>query len=209
MKTTETAVQANQTPKSQAAILKLVTVSMLSAVSFVLFLFEFPIIPGMEHLKIDLSDIPALVGALLFGPWWGVLIELIKNALQLLVRGMGSQMGFGNIMNFLVGCAYIVPFTFEYRYLTKYSIPKIAALIHAAVLGMVAIVGVGIVGNYLIDPPFFKYVMNIELTSEMLWPAIWSATALNAIKGGLLTVVSFPLLLVLMDRLKKILRRPA
>ena len=190
--------------KSQKKLVKLVTVAMLSAVSFVLFLFEFPIIPGASHLKLDLSDIAALIGGLLYGPVWGVVIELIKNIIELLVKGFGSQMGFGNIMDFVAGSAYIVPFCISYKVMTKKNgDKKVVALIVASVIGLASRILIGIGANYLIDPPFFKYFIGFELTSATLWPAIWSATAINAIKGVMLSIASFPIVLVLLDRLKK------
>ena len=54
-------------------------VAMLSAISAVLMFFEFPIpfiAPGFY--KIDLSEVPVIVGAFAMGPVAGVVIEFIK-----------------------------------------------------------------------------------------------------------------------------------
>ena len=196
-----------ETPKARNEnLVKVVTIAMLSAVSFVLYLLEFPILPSMGHLKLDFSDIPALLAGLMFGPGWAVPVELLKNVIEMLVKGMGTQMGFGNLMNFIVGCAYIVPFCLVYQKLVGKDKKKPVAIVVASAVGIVSIIGFGIVGNYFIDPPFFKYFLGVELTSETLWPAIWSATALNAIKGVMLSVVSFPIILALVDRLKKAMK---
>ncbi|HBF76360.1 MAG TPA: ECF transporter S component, partial [Clostridiaceae bacterium] len=64
---------------------KLVKISVLSALSFVLMLIEFPLPIFPEFLKIDLGDIPAIIGGFALGPFAGFLIELIKNLLHLLV----------------------------------------------------------------------------------------------------------------------------
>ncbi len=192
---------------SKNSLVKLVTVAMLIAVSLVLYLLEFPIIPSVGHLKLDFGDIPALIGGLIYGPWWGVLIELVKNLIEMLIKGLGTQMGFGNLMNFLVGSAYILPFCFVYKAMTKKEkFKRPFAVVVSSVCGLVSIVLIGIAGNYFIDPPFFKYFLGVELTSETLWPAIWSATAINAIKGTMLSVVSLPIILALLDRLKKIVK---
>ena len=55
--------------------------AMLSAVSFVLAFFEFPVPLSPAFARMDLSDFPALIGAFAFGPVSGLLIELVKNAL--------------------------------------------------------------------------------------------------------------------------------
>lgn len=180
---------------------KIVLLGIFSAMSFVLYLFEIPVIPTLSHLKIDLSDLPALIGSVFFGPLFGVIIELIKNILELIFKGIGTQMGFGNIMNFIVGCAYIVPFSLIFR---KYAFGKevngkkraLVAVI-GGIIGIICIIVLGIGANYFIDPLFFKYFLGIELTSEALWGAIWGATALNAIKGVMLAVAGYPLMLVL------------
>ncbi|MGN1195367.1 MAG: ECF transporter S component [Acutalibacteraceae bacterium] len=205
---------ATKTPLTTAAkpkarnekLVKIVTVAMLSAVSFVLYLLEFPILPSMGHLKLDLSDIPALLAGLMFGAQWAVPVELLKNIIELIVKGMGTQMGFGNLMNFIVGCAYIIPFCLVYQKLIGKEKKRAASIVIASVVGIVSIIVFGIIGNYFIDPPFFKYFLGVELTSETLWPAIWSATALNAIKGVMLSIVSFPIILALIDRLKKAMK---
>lgn len=191
--------------RQSSNLVKLVTVSMLCAVSFVLFLLEFPVIPAFSHLKLDFSDVPALIGGLLYGPWWAVVIELVKNLIELLVKGVGTQMGFGNLMNFIVGCAYTVPFCIVYKKIFKKAInKKSSAIIAASIIGIISIVAVGIFANYFIDPPYFKYFLGVELTEQALWPAIWSATTINAIKGAMLSVLSFPVVLALLERLKKI-----
>ena len=58
---------------------KLIKISLLSAIALILMYFDFPVIPIFPWLKIDLSDVPALLGAFGFGPIVGILIELIKN----------------------------------------------------------------------------------------------------------------------------------
>ena len=79
---------------------KFIKISLLGAIAVVLMYFDFPI-PFLPFpwLKIDLSDIPALMGAFAFGPMSGVLIELLKNLLILIVKGTGT--GFvGEMANF-------------------------------------------------------------------------------------------------------------
>ena len=183
---------------------KIALLAMLSAMAFVLFLFEIPLIPGNSYLKLDLSDIPALAGGILRGPVSAVIVELIKNVVELLVKGLGTQLGFGNIMNFVVGVAYVVPFAVAYKKLVKKQKSEIAILISSAI-GLVSIVVLGVCGNYVIAPLFFKYFMNTILTGDALWGAIWSATILNLIKGVFLSIVSFPLIKVVCERIKKMI----
>ncbi len=190
---------------SQKALIRIVVVAMLSAVSFVLFLLEFPVIPSLSHLKLDFSDVPALISGVIFGPLSAVTVELVKNLIELLVKGMGTQMGYGNIMNFIVGCAYVVPFCIVYRKLNK-SGKKDKGILLGSVIGIVTIVAIGIFANYFIAPFFFKNFLGIQLDSAGLWAAVWGATAVNAIKGVMLSVISFPVIRVLIERLKKFVK---
>ncbi len=181
---------------------KMVFTGLLSAISFVLFLFEFQVIPGVEHLKLDFSDIPALIGAIFFGPAVGVGVEFIKNIIEMSVKGIGTQMGFGNLMNFLVGCAYIVPFSIVFNKLSKKeNSTAFKNTVISSVFGVISIIVIGIAGNYIIAPLFFKYFMGVILPSNALWAAIWGATALNAIKGVMLSVVAYPSMVLLSSRL--------
>ncbi len=190
---------------SQKALIKIVTIAMLSAVSFVLFLLEFPVIPSLSHLKLDFSDVPALISGVIFGPISAVTVELVKNIIELLVKGVGTQMGYGNIMNFIVGCAYVVPFCIVYRKFDK-SGKKDKGILLGSVTGIAVIVGVGILANYFIAPLFFKHFLGIELDSAGIWAAVWGATAVNAIKGVMLSVISLPVIKVLIERLQKFVR---
>lgn len=183
---------------------KIAITAMLSAISFVLFLFEFPVLAAFGHLKLDFSDVPAIVGGLLCGPWSAVVIELMKNLIELMVKGLGTQMGFGNIMNFIVGCAYVLPFCFCYKtFSQKLKIKRSINIALSGIIGIISITVIGVLGNYFIDPPFFKYFLGVNLSSQALWSAIWAATAVNAIKGVMLTVLGFPVIMAVISRIKK------
>ena len=83
-----------QQPK-RAAALNIRTITMtalLSAIAYVLAFAEFPVPLSSSFAKMDLSDFPALIGAFAFGPISGLLIELVKNAVQLMTT---STVGIG------------------------------------------------------------------------------------------------------------------
>ncbi len=190
--------------KKENKIQHISLIAMLSAISLVLFFLEFPVIPSLSHLKLDFSDIPALVSGVIFGPVSAIVVELVKNLLELIIKGMGTQMGYGNLMNFLVGCAYVVPFSIVYGKMKKKDGKK--GIVLACLAGTVTILVVGFFANYLIAPLFFKHFLGITLDSAGIWAAVWGATAINGIKGVMLSVVSFPLIRVVIDRLKKFVK---
>lgn len=191
--------------KENKSIKKISIIAMLSAVSFVLFLLEFPVIPSLGHLKLDFSDVPALITGVLYGPFASVVVELIKNFIELLVKGVGTQMGFGNLMNFIVGCAYVVPFVICYNKLCKNN-SKVKSILIGSISGIVSILVFGFIANYFIAPLFFKYFLGITLDSAGLWTAVWGATAINAIKGVMLSILSYPIIKIVIDRLNKLVK---
>jgi len=172
----------------QKRLRTIIITALLSAIAVALYFLEFPLFPAAGHLKLDFSDIPALLGAVLFGPGWGVVVELIKNLIEMLVKGIGTQMGFGNLMNFVVGVAFIVPYAFVVRHVRKKSgKASWKALAAASAAGMVTIVAVGLVMNFLITPLFFRCFLNIEISTAMVVGIVGYATALNAIKAAILS----------------------
>ena len=192
--------------KNKNSLIILAACAMLSAMSFVLMLLEFPVTPpAMGHLKMDFSDIPALFAGVLFGPACSVVVELVKNLLELMVKGVGTQMGFGNLMNFIVGCAYVLPFSIIIRR-KKEQMKQTKNLLIASVAGVACIVVIGVCANYFVAPLFFKYFLGIEIDGATLWSAVASATALNAIKGVMLSVISFPIVKGMVDRVKKLVK---
>lgn len=137
---------------------RFIKLSLLSAIAVILMYIDFPIIPIFPWLKIDLSDVPALMGAFAFGPLAGVIIELMKNLLILIVKGTGT--GFvGEFANFLVGVALVWPAALVYK---KNKTKKTAIL--GMVLGVLCIEVVGILANvYLLLPAYGMAMSKAEL----------------------------------------------
>jgi riboflavin transporter FmnP len=94
---------------------KLVMTAMLSAVATVLMFIEVPI-PALipSFVKMDISDLPALIGTFSMGPIAGVVISLLKNVLHIAIKGTSSA-GVGELCNFLLGCFFVVPAGLIYK----------------------------------------------------------------------------------------------
>ena len=137
---------------------RFIKLSLLSAIAVILMYIDFPVIPIFPWLKIDLSDVPALMGAFAFGPLAGVIIELMKNLLILIVKGTGT--GFvGEFANFLVGVALVWPAALVYK---KNKTKKTAIL--GMALGVLCIEVVGILANvYLLLPAYGMAMSKAEL----------------------------------------------
>ena len=84
----------------RAATRMIVCVGMLAAISTILMLFEFPLpflAPGFYEL--DFSEVPILIGAFALGPVAGVLTELVKVLLNLVVNFHVCASGFTDLQD--------------------------------------------------------------------------------------------------------------
>lgn len=184
-----------------------VSVAMLSAVAFVLMLFEFPLITS-SYLKMDFSDIPAIIGGIIFGPVYSVIIELVKNILELVIKGMGTQMGFGNLMNFVVGCAFAVPYSIIIRrfYKNKSDKGQAVSIIVASAVSTIITVGLGFFANLGIAPLFFEYFLNNPLDFNGALTAAVAATIFNPIKCAILIAVMAVVVSLALPRIRKAIK---
>ncbi|HEX2937698.1 MAG TPA: ECF transporter S component [Ruminiclostridium sp.] len=182
----------------------IVYTGVMAALSIILYFIEFPIIPGSNYLMIDASDLPAAIAGIILGPGAAVAVELIKVLFHVIVKGMGSTMGFGDLINFIVGVAVTVPFSAVYRAAAKRFSNKFTAMVLAGISGLVSMAAVGVVANYFIAPPYFEFFLHFKLTPPALWAAIGSATILNIVKSILIAVVMIPIITLLNKKVIKI-----
>jgi riboflavin transporter FmnP len=162
---------------------KIVKISALSAIAFVLyFILEFPLLPGAPFLKFDFSDVAALVGGFALGPIAGVLIELLKNVLHLLLKANeGSPVG--ELANFIVGSALILPAALVYR---KNKTRK-SALLGMAV-GTVCLTIVAALFNYFVFIPLYSPTLLDSGAGTYIMSII---VPFNLIKGVIVSIVTF------------------
>ncbi len=127
---------------------------MLSAIGFILMYVEFsvPIMPAF--IKLDLSELPALIGSFAFGPSCGVLVCLIKNLLHMPVSTTGFV---GELANFILGAIFVGIAGLIYK---KHKTKKSAML--ASVVGAVAMGIASFPVNLYLTYPFYYNFMPKE-----------------------------------------------
>ena len=102
------------TGKSKVGVRRMVQIAMLAAVAVILMAFEIPLPFAPAFYKIDFSEVPVLVGCFALGPTAGIVIELLKIVLHMLIHGTQTA-GVGDLGNFLVGCAFVLPAAIIYK----------------------------------------------------------------------------------------------
>lgn len=100
--------------RSKGRVRKMVQIAMLSAIAVILMAFEIPLPFAPSFYKIDFSEVPVLIGCFAMGPAAGVAIEFLKILLHMLIHGTTTA-GVGDLANFLVGCALVLPAALIYK----------------------------------------------------------------------------------------------
>lgn len=163
----------------------LIKIALLSAIAVVLMYFDFPILPGFDFLKIDLSDVAALIGAFAYGPIVGAIIELIKNILILLVKG-STSVGIGEVANLIIGVSLIVPAALIY---SKNKTRKTA--VKGLIAGTITMSIVGALANYFVFIPMYKaYLPSLNTTIGIVEYLTYGIIPFNLIKGTLVSIVT-------------------
>ncbi len=171
-----------------ARLLKLIIIALLGTISMVLLFLNFPIPFLPPYLKIDFSEVPALIAGLLFTPVAGILVEAIKNLLYLLYTGAADPVGV--VANFVAGTLFIYPVALLYHKLKgKKSI--VTGLITGTV---VMALGMGVL-NYLVILPAYSWFMGWETMSGTvkLTTVLGGVLPFNFVKGVILTTLFIPL----------------
>lgn len=124
--------------KSTQRVRNLAVTGMLSAVGCVLMMLDFPLpmlIPGF--VKMDFSELPALLASFSIGPMAGVAVCLLKNVLAAIFHG--STLGIGEVCNFLMGAVFSGVAGLIYKHHKTRKTAVIGALVGAAVMAVASV----------------------------------------------------------------------
>ena len=147
---------------SKLDVRKMTVTAMLSAIAFVLMFLDtaVPIMPSF--IKLDLSELPALIATFALGPVCGVIVCLIKNLLHLLITTTG---GVGELSNFILGAAFVLPAGLIYQHKKT----KKNAII-GAIVGALAMAIISFPSNLFIVYPVYYNFMPKDVIIAALVP---------------------------------------
>ena len=136
--------------------------------------FNLPFMPSF--LKFDFSELPVLVGSYALGPWYGVLIELLKNLIHLPATGTA---GIGEASNFLTGSIYVF---------TAGSIYKKNRTRKGAIISMaIATLALGVIAcplNYFVTLPLYGTVLHFPMEA-----IVGMASAVNPMVSSKISLI--------------------
>lgn len=177
---------------------RLITISMLSAIAFILTFIKFPLPFLPPYLTLDFSDVPTLLATFLLGPVAGILVALIKNILNFLFN-MGDPVG--PVANFLAGVSFLL----SAYYVTKRQgrqgdTPR--SLVMGLAIGTIVMTIVLSILNYFVLLPLYGMIFNLGDVFNNLKIIILSGVIpLNIIKGIVISII----FALLYRRLKRVL----
>lgn len=155
-------------------------IAILTAISAVIMLLEFPLPFAPSFYELDLSETVILMGGFAMGPMAAVMMELLKNILNLLMNGTITA-GVGEFANFAMGCALVVPAAVIYKYKKT-----IKGAILALCVGVLSLVVVGAFVNYFIMIPAYVALVGFPLDA-----IVGMAKEVNPLVGSLESMIVF------------------
>ncbi|OKL38014.1 ECF transporter S component [Domibacillus mangrovi] len=178
----------------------LTMLGLLSTISYLLMLINFPIPPFPPFLMIDFSDIPALIAAVVFGPIAGITVEFLKNVLNFIMIGSPTGVPVGHLANFVAGVTFILPVYYVYkRFESKKAMP------FAILTGVIFMsVMMSVLNYYVILPAYTLFLGSPAMSGpEMRQMIVTSILPFNIVKGMIVGIVYYMIFVRLNSWTKK------
>ena len=176
---------------------KIAMIGVFSAIATVLHIFDFPVFFAPGFYKLDFSEIPALIGGFAFGPVAGVMIEICKILLKLMIKGTSTAF-VGDLANFVIGCSFVLPASIIYM---MKKTKKNAIVACVAGTFCMTVFGSAFNAVYLL-PAFSKlYGMPLEVIigmgtevnaaiTDITTLVLFAVVPMNLLKGTIVSVVT-------------------
>ncbi|MBE6065486.1 ECF transporter S component [Clostridium cochlearium] len=173
-----------------------IKITLLSTIAFLLMYIELAVPFFPEFLKIDISDIPALMGAFALGPVEGVIIQLLKNILHGI---FATKTGFvGEVANFVVGSVLV----FVAGYIYRNNKSKRSAFV-GLVAGTITMSVIAGILNLYVFIPLYQKILHIPIEAFVQMTAkvnpsvnslgtlvLWSIVPFNLLKGVFISALT-------------------
>ncbi len=136
-------------------IRRIAVIGIMSAVSAVLMMLSFniPIMPSF--IKMDFSELPALITAFSIGPVSGVIVCFIKNLINLMFT---TTAGVGELSNFVLGACLVLSAGLIYKKMKTRKGALIGAIVGSLIMAVLSIPW-----NYYITYPAYINILNFPL----------------------------------------------
>lgn len=179
---------------------QMVMIAILATLSFVLMLFQFPILPAASFLKIDFSIIPILLGLVIYDLKSAYAVLLLRILLKLFLHNEGIGELIGLPMNIIAMGVFVLAFAmFWKKNQTRRS------YITASIIGTVFLTVSMVVLNYVFAIPLYATFANFDIAKIIGVANYLLAMVIpfNIIEGVILSLVFAVVFVVLKPVIKR------
>ncbi len=157
------------TAKPRVTTRALVVTAMLSAIGYVLMLLNFSVPFMPSFIKLDISELPALIASFSLGPVYGVAVCLVKNLLNMLQT---QTFGIGDLSNFLLGTMFVLPAGVIYQRMKSRKGALIGSLAGAVIMAL----GSVLTNIFLVYPLYYNFMSKEAILNayQAILPAMKS-----------------------------------
>lgn len=175
-------------------------IAILGALSFVLMFFSFPIIPGADFLKIELSILPILLGLVLLDLRSAYAILILRSVLKLLLNNKGVNDYIGLPMNMAALGIFVLVFALLWK-----GRESRKTFILTSLVATVSLTAVMLLLNYVYAIPLYATFANFDIAAFIGVRTYLTAMVLpfNLIQGLIFSLVfgvTYPALKSLLER---------
>lgn len=157
---------------------------MLAALAVILVaLIHFPIFPSAPFLEFDLADVPIIIGAFMYGPWWGLALTAIVSVIQGVTVSAASGVS-GIVMHFVSTGAYVIAAGLIYN-----KLHTLKGAVLAMTVGSIVKTLMMIPLNYIITAKFMG--APVEAVTAMLLPVIIPFNLIKAVGNSVVTFIIY------------------
>lgn len=183
---------SNKTTRS-SNLIKLIVIALLGAISLILFFISFPLPMLPPYLKVDFSDIPAIIAGIIFSPLAGVLVLFVKNGLYFVMSGATDPIGVA--ANFIAGSVFIAPVAYFYH-----KLKSVKGVLLGLVIGTASMAIVMGILNYIVILPAYAAFIGMEMNPSIkLYTVAVGILPFNVLKGFIVSLLFVPLFIKLAD----------
>jgi riboflavin transporter FmnP len=181
--------------KREKNLYVLVSVSILSALASVLMFFSIsvPLVPSF--IKLDISELPALIASFTVGPLAGVTVCLVKNLVNVFFTTTG---GVGEAINFLLGVAFVLPAGLIYKRFKNRPGSLVGGFIGALCMSLISLP----LNFYIVYPIYSQLLVPMEVilsayqtirpsTDSLIEALIVFNMPFTFVKGAISMIIAF------------------
>ncbi|MDO4912207.1 MAG: ECF transporter S component [Lactobacillus sp.] len=177
--------------------LKLIA-ALLGALSYLVMQFEFPIMPGVDFLKFDFSDIIIVATIVCFGYSTGIITAFVRLGLALIIHGFSPFSLIGEVAAFIAVLLFTLPLIYRKKLLSLVAgiflmAIGLSILNYFIITPLYALVSLPHVDNFsitnLIKIADYQYIRQLLHLPSLMTYIMTIVLPFNFLKGIINTIV--------------------